>query len=150
METNKHLFRCSCPLTSAVDIVGDRWTLVIIKLMLIQHCHTFKDISESEEGIAPNILSSRLKTMLSLDLITKIHPPNNKKVNIYYLTEKGLSISPIVYDLMAWSDTYLRDEHTTMTSFDQQSISLLPREEAIDYIQEHYKASVRSVLSDDY
>ncbi len=150
METNKHLFRCSCPLTSAVDIVGDRWTLVIIKLMLIQHCQTFKDISESEEGIAPNILSSRLKTMLSLDLITKIHPPNNKKVNIYHLTEKGLSISPIVYDLMAWSDTYLRDEHTTMTSFDQQSISLLPREEAIDYIQEHYKASVRSVLSDDY
>ena len=150
METNKHLFRCSCPLTSAVDIVGDRWTLVIIQLMLIQYCHTFKDISESEEGIAPNILSSRLKNMLSLDLIIKTHPPKNKKVNIYHLTKKGLSISPIVYDLMAWSDTYLRDEHSTMTSFDQQSITLLPREEAIDYIQEHYKASVRSVLSDDY
>jgi DNA-binding HxlR family transcriptional regulator len=134
-----------------VDIVGDRWTLVIIKLMLIQHCHTFKDISESEEGIAPNILSSRLKTMLSLDLITKTHPPNNKKVNIYHLTEKGLSISPIVYDLMAWSNTYLRDEHTAMKSlFFPQSMSLLPREKAIDYIQEHYKASVSSVLSDDY
>tara|TARA_A100001015_G_scaffold266001_1_gene314863 strand:+ start:214 stop:666 length:453 start_codon:yes stop_codon:yes gene_type:complete len=150
MVTNKHLFRCSCPLTSAVDIVGDRWTLVIIKLMLIQYCHTFKDISESEEGIAPNILSSRLKNMLSLDLIIKTHPPNNKKVNIYHLTEKGLSISPIVYDLMAWSDTYLRDDNTDMTSFDQPTISKLPREEAIDYIKEQYKASVSSVLSDEY
>ena len=74
METNKNLFRCSCPFTSGLDIMGDIWTLVIIKLMLIQHCHTFKDISESDEGVAPNILSSRLKTMQSLDLIIKTHP----------------------------------------------------------------------------
>lgn len=150
MESIKNLFRCSCPVTSAVDIIGDRWTLVIIKLMLIQHCHTFKDISESEERIAPNILSSRLKTMLSLDLIIKTHPPNNKKVNIYHLTEKGLSISPIVYDLMAWSNNYLRDDHTDMTTFDHLSKSKLPREEAINYIQEHYTNSVASVLSEDY
>lgn len=150
MESIKNLFRCSCPVTSAVDIIGDRWTLVIIKLMLIQHCHTFKDISESEERIAPNILSSRLKTMLSLDLIIKTHPPNNKKVNIYHLTEKGLSISPIVYDLMAWSNNYLRDDHTDMTTFDHLSTSKLPREEAINYIQEHYTNSVASVLSEDY
>jgi DNA-binding HxlR family transcriptional regulator len=150
MESIKNLFRCSCPVTSAVDIIGDRWTLVIIKLMLIQHCHTFKDISESEERIAPNILSSRLKSMLSLDLIIKTHPPNNKKVNIYHLTEKGLSISPIVYDLMAWSNNYLSDDHTDMTTFDHLSISKLPREEAINYIQEHYTNSVASVLSEDY
>lgn len=150
MESIKNLFRCSCPVTSAVDIIGDRWTLVIIKLMLIQHCHTFKDISESEERIAPNILSSRLKSMLSLDLIIKTHPPNNKKVNIYHLTEKGLSISPIVYDLMAWSNNYLRDDHTDMTTFVHLSISKLPREEAINYIQEHYTNSVASVLSEDY
>jgi DNA-binding HxlR family transcriptional regulator len=150
MESIKNLFRCSCPVTSAVDIIGDRWTLVIIKLMLIQHCHTFKDISESEERIAPNILSSRLKSMLSLDLIIKTHPPNNKKVNIYHLTEKGLSISPIVYDLMAWSNNYLSDNHTDMTTFDHLSISKLPREEAINYIQEHYTNSVASVLSEDY
>jgi len=150
MESIKNLFRCSCPVTSAVDIIGDRWTLVIIKLMLIQHCHTFKDISESEERIAPNILSSRLKSMLSLDLIIKTHPPNNKKVNIYHLTEKGLSISPIVYDLMAWSNNYLSDDHTDMTTFDHLSISKLPREEAINYIQEHYTNTVASVLSEDY
>jgi hypothetical protein len=88
--------------------------------------------------------------MLSLDLIIKTHPPNNKKVNIYHLTEKGLSISPIVYDLMAWSNNYLSDDHTDMTTFDHLSISKLPREEAINYIQEHYTNSVASVLSEDY
>tara|TARA_B100000900_G_scaffold402766_1_gene409006 strand:- start:461 stop:730 length:270 start_codon:yes stop_codon:yes gene_type:complete len=68
--------------------------------------------------------------------------PNNKKVNAYYLTEKGLSISPIVYDLKTWSDNYLRDYDADMTSFDQPSVSQLPREEAILEIQEHYVASV--------
>ena len=150
MEPNKNLFRCNCPLTSAVDIVGDKWTLVIIKLMLIQHCHTFKDISEPDERVAPNILSSLLKTMQSLDLIRKTHPPNNKKVNIYYLIMKGLSICPIVYDLMTWSFTYLRDYHTDMTSFVQPYISQLKRGEANLEIQMHYKASVASVLSDDF
>ena len=150
MEKIKNLFRCKCPVTSAVDIVGDRWTLVIIKLMLMQHCHTFKDISESEEGIAPNILSSRLKTMLSLDLITKTHPPANKKVNIYHLTEKGLSLSPIIYDLMTWSDTYLRDDHTTMISMGEIQPSEYSREESILEMQQHYQESVASVLSGDY
>ena len=63
-------------------------------------------------------------------------------MNAYYLTEKGLSISPIVYDLKTWSDTYLRDYDADMTSFDQPSVSQLPREEAILEIQEHYVASV--------
>ena len=150
MEKIENLFRCKCPVTSAVDIVGDRWTLVIIKLMLIQHCHTFKDISESEEGIAPNILSSRLKTMLSLDLITKTHPPGNKKVNIYHLTEKGLSLSPIIYDLMAWSDTYLRDDHTTMIFRAEIQHSEDSRVESILEMQQQYQESVASVLPDDH
>ncbi len=150
METSKNLYRCNCPITSAVDIVGDRWTLVIIKLMLIQFCHTFKDISQSEEGIAPNILSSRLKNMLSLELITKTHPSNNKKVNIYHLTEKGLSLIPIIYDLMVWSDTHLKEYHFITSPIDQTLISELSREEIILEIQKQYKASVALVLSDDY
>ena len=118
--------------------------------MLIQHCHTFKGISESDEGVAPNILSSRLKTMQSLDMIRKTHPLNNKKVNIYYFALKGLSICPIVYDLMTWGVTHLRDYHTDMNSFDQPYISQLKREEANLEIQEHYKASLATVFSDDY
>ena len=50
-------FRCSCPCTSALDIVGDKWTLVIIKDMILLNKRTFKDFSESDEAIATNILS---------------------------------------------------------------------------------------------
>ena len=64
-------FRCNCPITSALDVLGDKWSLVIIKQMLLQDCLTFKDFSESTEAIAPNILSARLKTLEKLSLLKK-------------------------------------------------------------------------------
>ena len=67
----KNQFRCTCPITSALDILGDRWTLVIIKQMLLEGKKTFKDFLESEEDIATNILSSRLKMLEKFDLIYK-------------------------------------------------------------------------------
>ena len=54
-------FRCNCPFTSALDILGDKWMLVIVKQMLIEGKETFKDFTESEEAIATNILSTKLK-----------------------------------------------------------------------------------------
>ena len=59
----KKEFRSGCPISSALDIVGDKWTLVIIKQMLLEGKKTFKDFSESDEAIAFNILSSRLKML---------------------------------------------------------------------------------------
>jgi len=56
-------FRCKCPITSAIDILGDKWILVIIKQMLIEDSMTFKDFIESDEAIAKNILSSKLKCL---------------------------------------------------------------------------------------
>ena len=64
-------FRCNCPITSSLDILGDKWTLVIIKHMLIEGKQTFKDFLESDEAIATNILSSRLKMLEELKIITK-------------------------------------------------------------------------------
>ena len=64
-------FRCNCPVTSALDIVGDKWTLVVIKLMLLEQKKTFKEFSESDESIAPSISSNRLKTLLKIGFIEK-------------------------------------------------------------------------------
>ena len=60
----KNNFRCDCPLTSAIDIIGDKWTLVIIKQMLLQNKETFKDFTDSEEAIATNILTVRMKNLI--------------------------------------------------------------------------------------
>jgi len=104
-------FRCDCPITSALDVLGDKWMLVIVKQMLMEGAETFKDFSESAEAIATNILSTKLKMLEEARILTKNKLPNNKKTNIYLLTEKGLALTPIVLELATWSDKHLRDVH---------------------------------------
>lgn len=104
-------FRCDCPFTSALDVLGDKWMLVIVKLMLIEGKETFKDFMESEEAIATNILSTKLKLLEELGVILKTKRPNNKKTNLYLLTDKGLALTPILLELAIWSDSHLRDMH---------------------------------------
>ena len=75
----KNTFRSGCPIASTLDIVGDKWSLLIIRDMLIQHKKTFKEISDSDEKIAPSILSARLKLLESYKLITKRKFPEKQK-----------------------------------------------------------------------
>ena len=103
MSISDTFFRCNCPVTSALDIVGDKWTLVVIKLMLIEHKKTFKEFSESDESIAPSILSNRLKSLEKMGFIVKQKLPDNQKTNHYFLTEKGLSLTPLIIELALWS-----------------------------------------------
>lgn len=107
-------FRCDCPFTSALDVVGDKWMLVIVKLMLIEQKQTFKDFIESDEAIATNILSTKLKLLEDFGIILKTKLPSNKKSNIYLLTEKGLALTPLITELGAWSDQHVRDLNPTI------------------------------------
>ena len=107
-------FRCECPITSALDIAGDKWTLVIIKQMLFERKSTFKDFTGSQEAIATNILSSRLRMLEKFEIITKSNHPENKKTNIYTLTKKGLSFTPVLVELMLWSKDNIQDFHPNL------------------------------------
>ncbi|AZQ63941.1 transcriptional regulator [Flammeovirga pectinis] len=102
-------FRSGCPIASTLDIVGDKWSLLIIRDMLIKHKRTFKEISDSDERIAPSILSARLKLLESYKLITKRKLPENKKENIYLLSKKGIDLAPIIIEFTLWGDTNLRE-----------------------------------------
>ena len=119
------IFRCHCPVTSALDVVGDKWTLVIIKLMLLEYKKTFKDFYESDESIAPNILSARLKTLLKTGFITKVNHPDNKKTFIYNLTEKGLSLTPVITELAVWSHNNVRESDIYMLNMNIKNKSKL-------------------------
>ena len=103
MSISDKFFRCNCPVTSALDIVGDKWTLVVMKLMLLEQKKTFKEFSESDESIAPSVLSNRLKTLEKIGFIVKQKLPDNQKTNHYFLTEKGLSLTPVITELALWS-----------------------------------------------
>ncbi|WP_218597760.1 helix-turn-helix domain-containing protein [Polaribacter sp. NJDZ03] len=105
----KKEFRSGCPISSTLDIVGDKWSLLIIRDMLIKHKKTFKEISDSDESIAPSILSARLKLLESFKLISKTKIPENKKENIYLLTEKGIRLTPIIIEFSLWGDTNMRE-----------------------------------------
>ena len=90
--------------------------LVIVKQMLVENKETFKDFTESEESIATNILSSKLKLLEEAGIIVKTKLPDNKKTNLYLLTDKGLALTPILVELANWSDSHLRDVHPTIVN----------------------------------
>lgn len=104
-------FRCACPFTSALDVLGDKWMLVLVKQMLVEGRETFKDFSESEEAIASNILSTKLKRLEELGIVSKTQRPPNKKTFHYLLTERGLALTPVLVELAFWSDAHLRGLH---------------------------------------
>tara|TARA_B110000483_G_scaffold48220_1_gene60002 strand:- start:148 stop:567 length:420 start_codon:yes stop_codon:yes gene_type:complete len=105
----KKEFRSGCPISSTLDVVGDKWSLLIIRDMLVKHKKTFKEISNSDEKIAPSILSARLKLLESYKLIFKTKLPDNKKENIYLLTEKGIRLTPIIIEFSLWGNSNMRE-----------------------------------------
>jgi DNA-binding HxlR family transcriptional regulator len=105
----KKEFRSGCPISSTLDVVGDKWSLLIIRDMLIKHKKIFKEISDSDEKIAPSILSARLKLLESYKLITKRKLPENKKENIYLLTKKGIGLAPIIIEFSLWGNSNMRE-----------------------------------------
>lgn len=116
-------FRCTCPITSALDVLGDKWMLVLIKQMLMEGKRTFKDFVDSEEAISTNILSAKLKLLEDTGMVTKSKLPNNKKTNIYTLTEKAIALAPVIVELALWSDRHLRDIHPSID--DGENLALL-------------------------
>ena len=105
----KKEFRSGCPISSTLDVVGDKWSLLIIRDMLVKQKKTFKEISDSDEKIAPSILSARLKLLVSYKLIFKTKGPDNKKENIYLLTEKGIRLTPIIIEFSLWGNFNMRE-----------------------------------------
>ena len=142
----KNNFRCDCPLTSAIDIIGDKWTLVIIKQMLLQNKETFKDFTDSEEAIATNILTVRMKNLIELNLVTKSKLPNNKKSVYYHLTEKGLSLAPIIIELALWAGETLKPLNSTMIEPSKMGLNQSNKEEYIINLVANYKEKLATTV----
>ena len=137
-------FRSTCIIASGLDLIGDKWTLLIVRDMLLQNKKTFKEIVASDEGIATNLLSARLKLLESLDMITKRKLPENKKENIYLLTEKGINLAPIILEIVIWSDKYVRAYNPDMNLYESGSIS---KTTFIDRVQNGYRAFANKVVN---
>ena len=105
METIKK--RSDCPLSCSLDVFGDKWSLLIIRDLMFGSKSTYNDFLKSTEGIATNILASRLKGLEENGIIVKSSHPDSKAKILYKLTQKGIDLLPIIMEIYIWSDKYM-------------------------------------------
>lgn len=107
-------WRSVCPISSALDVLGDKWSLLIIRDLLIHGPRTYSQLLESPERISTNILASRLELLTCLKLIERTSPDASSRNNAYRLTEQGAALRPVLEALGKWASTHLSDFHTTI------------------------------------
>jgi DNA-binding HxlR family transcriptional regulator len=94
--------RSGCPVSVSLEIFGDRWSLLIIRDMMVRGYRTFKEFQNSGEGIATNILSDRLERLVQAGIVNgEVDQQDGRRLN-YRLTEKGIDLAPVMLELLIW------------------------------------------------
>jgi DNA-binding HxlR family transcriptional regulator len=100
--------RSGCPINLTLEVVGDKWSLLIVRDLMFGNRRHFRELlTKSEEGISSNILADRLKTLLDQGIITREDDPSHKQKGIYSLTEQGIELLPILAQMAGWGFKYL-------------------------------------------
>jgi len=98
--------RSDCPISSGLDIFGDRWSLLVIRDLLFKGKTRYGEFLDSEEGVSTNILADRLRTLQMHGLIDKRVDPANRSKFVYSLTPKGRDLAPMLVEMILWSAMY--------------------------------------------
>ncbi len=102
--------RSGCPVSISLEMVGDRWSLLIIRDLMVRGYRTFKEFEDAGEGVATNILSDRLRRLKSTGIIaTKVDETDRRRVN-YRLTRKGIDLAPVLLELLIWGARHEKTE----------------------------------------
>ena len=99
--------RSRCPISLALDIVGDRWSLLILRDLMFAGKRHYRELLQSDEGISSNILAERLARLVDAGLLTKSDDPTHRQKAIYRLTERGIDLLPVVAELGMWGRRHL-------------------------------------------
>jgi len=105
MNQTKHL-RSDCPISFTLDILGDKWSLLIVRDAVFANKQTFNEFLHSDEGIARNILADRLTRLTEKGIFTKQAHPIDGRKDMYSLTEKGMQLLPVLLDMASWGSSY--------------------------------------------
>jgi DNA-binding HxlR family transcriptional regulator len=98
--------RSDCPISCSLDIFGDKWSLLIIRDVMLREKMSYSEFLASEEKIASNVLVSRLNTLEAEKILIKEVSPDNKSKFLYRLSQKGIDLAPIIVELMDWGAKY--------------------------------------------
>lgn len=98
--------RSTCPINASLEVVGDRWSLLIVRDLMFAGARTYKDFRASDEGIATNILASRLVTLQDAGIVASDRDPRDGRSLIYRLTAKGVELAPVLMELSRWGTRF--------------------------------------------
>src|SRR6202030_1362400 len=106
--------RSECPLNASVEMLGDRWSLLIIRDMMLRGFRTYKEFLECYEGIATNILADRLGKLVAYGIITTEPDPSDGRRRIYSLTAKGIDLAPVLTEMVLWAAAHEETGNQTL------------------------------------
>jgi DNA-binding HxlR family transcriptional regulator len=98
--------RSDCPISTSLEIFGDRWTLLIIRDMVFAGKRHFREFLQSDEGISSNILADRLNMLVGKGVLTRQDDPAHKQKAIYSLTPMGIELLPVLVAMSRWSQKH--------------------------------------------
>ncbi|MFM2225643.1 MAG: hypothetical protein RJA07_1845 [Bacteroidota bacterium] len=119
VKNKKIKFRSDCPISTALDIFGDKWSLLIVRDMMFKGLNTYGDFLNAGEKIATNILADRLMMLEAGEIISKHKHPDSKAKVLYKLTAKGIDLVPALTEIILWSEKH-HEVHPFATQFTKQ------------------------------
>lgn len=108
--------RSGCPLNASIEMLGDRWSLLIIRDMMLRGSRTFKEFLNSYERPATNILADRLRRLESYGIIATRSDPSDGRKLIYLLTPKGLDLAPVLTEMVLWAAAHERTDNQALVN----------------------------------
>ena len=102
-KRTSHKRRSGCPLNASVEMLGDRWSLLIIRDMMLRGFRSYKEFMQCYEGIATNILADRLRKLVEYGIIASEPDPSDGRKLTYFLTAKGIDLAPVLTEMVLWA-----------------------------------------------
>jgi hypothetical protein len=109
-------WRSVCPISSGLDILGDKWSLLIVRDLIAHGTRTYSEFLESPERVSTNILAARLRLLSSLEIIERTDPNAAARNNAYRLTARGAALRPVLEELGKWSQVHLKPYNTEIVN----------------------------------
>ena len=131
--------RSGCPLNASVEMLGDRWSLLILRDMMLRGFRSFREFLTSYEGIATNILADRLKRLIAHGIITTQEDPSDGRKLIYVLTPKGLDLAPVLTEMVLWAAKHEQTGNQPLVRQMQNG-----KEQFIETVRQRYLQGTRS------
>ena len=107
-------WRSGCPLNASVQMLGDQWSLLIIRDMMLRGSRTFTELLNSYEMIATNVLAARLRRLEANGILTRERDAKDRRKQIYRLTEKGIDLGPVLTEMVLWAAAHEETENAAL------------------------------------